>query len=73
MPSRRCVLTSTSERMPGYRDGPPVARVLSALADDIVAHPERLHALDNGWVERLRALVADIDVDLNAPLLDEDP
>lgn len=42
------------------------------LADDIVTHPERLHAVDIGWVTRLKDLVGDVTVDLNSPLVDEE-
>ncbi len=73
VPSHRRVLTSIPAHLLGHRDGPVVARVLSALADDIVSRPERLHALDTGWVTRLRALVGDVTVDLKAPLPDEEP
>ena len=72
MPSHCRVLTSMCAHTPGRRDGPAVARVLSALADDIVSRPERLHALDAGGT-RLTAVVGDVAVDLNARSLDEDP
>lgn len=44
-------------------------RLFLALLDcDIRDHPERLRPLDVDFVERLKLLVGDIDVDLDAPL-----
>jgi antitoxin PrlF len=41
---------------------------LNFLARDIAAHPERLQAIDAGFVRRLQELTADIESDLDAPL-----
>lgn len=45
---------------------------LDFLDRDIAAHPERLQALDPQFVEYIRALVGDIEIDLDAPLPEED-
>lgn len=47
---------------------PVLAGFLSFLARDIAAHPERVQVLDAGLVSRIRTLVGDMEVDLDAPL-----
>ncbi len=42
------------------------------LARDIAEHPERLRAVDASLPERIRSLVGNLDVDLDAPLSAED-
>lgn len=49
-------------------DDPALASFVALLAHDIAAHPERVRALDAAFVIRLRSLVADMDIDLGAPL-----
>lgn len=49
-------------------DDPVLGQFLGFLARDIVRHPERLQAVDAGLVQRLRSLVGDIEVDLDAAL-----
>lgn len=51
---------------------PVMERFLGFLAHDMAAHPERMKALDAGFVRRLQALTADVDIDLDAPLAAED-
>lgn len=53
-------------------DDPALRPFLDLLARDIAAHPERVEALDAMFVHRLRGLVADVDVDLDAPLPDDE-
>lgn len=52
-------------------DDPALEPFLTLLARDISTHPERLQALDAALVDRLRDLVADVEVDLDAPLPDD--
>ncbi|MEI7445236.1 MAG: type II toxin-antitoxin system PrlF family antitoxin [Burkholderiales bacterium] len=49
-------------------DDPVLDDFLSFLARDLAAHPERLKALDEDFVRRLRSLTDGVDVDLDAPL-----
>lgn len=49
-----------------------VARFLDFLAADIFARPERVRALDVTLRERIRPLVDGVEIDLYAPLRDED-
>lgn len=51
---------------------PALDAFLGFLANDISNHPERLQVIDAAFIERLRDLVGDAKVDLNAPLLAED-
>lgn len=51
---------------------PKLQELLDLLADDIKAHPERLRAFDGALYTRLNALVGDVDVDLDEPLLPDD-
>lgn len=54
------------------KDDPVLGQFLDFLAHDIANHPERLKALDASLVNRLQALVGEIDVDLDAPLAEEE-
>lgn len=51
---------------------PSVSRTLELLAADMNAHPEHIRPVDSRLVDRIIALVDQVDVDLNTPLLAED-
>jgi len=51
---------------------PALDAFLDFIEADIKAHPERLQALNGGLHDRLKALVGNVDVNLDAPLSDED-
>lgn len=53
-------------------DDPVLGRFLEFLARDIAGHPERLRPVDTAFVQRIRSLVGNIEVDLDAPLPAED-
>jgi len=53
-------------------DDPVLGQFLCFLAADITRHPERLQAVDTGLVQRLQALVGDVDVDLDTALSEDD-
>ena len=53
-------------------DDPVVTRFLDFLAQDMMAHPERLQGLDASLVERVKGLVEGIELDLDAPLSADD-
>jgi antitoxin PrlF len=53
-------------------DDPVLNQFLDFLAHDIAANPERLQAIDDSLAHRLKSLVGSIDVDLNAPLSEND-
>jgi antitoxin PrlF len=53
-------------------DDPVLGQFLGFLARDIANHPERLQAVDFGLVQRLRSLVGEIKIDLDAALSADD-
>lgn len=57
---------------PTEADDPVLGEFLGFLARDIARHPQRLKAVDASFVQRLQALTADADIDLDSPLAPED-
>lgn len=54
-------------------DGDPaLTAFLGFIEDDIIANPHRLSAFDGALHDRLKALVADVEVDLDAALSPDD-
>lgn len=53
-------------------DDPVLGQFLSFMARDIASHPERLQAIDSGFVQRLQSLTDGVEVDLDAPLSADD-
>ncbi len=51
---------------------PALGSFLDLLEADIQAHPERLRAFEGVLYDRLKALVGDVDVDLDATLSADD-
>ncbi len=51
---------------------PILGQFLSFLAQDIGKNPQHLQAISSDLVSRVQSLIADVDFDLDAPLLDED-
>lgn len=49
-------------------EDPLLGQFLGFLALDIARHPERIQALDVGLLSRIQSLVAQVEVDLDAPL-----
>lgn len=64
-PSGEVVLTRAE---PAESDDPVLGQFLVFLARDIASHPERLQSVDAGLIQRLQALVGDIEVDLDSVL-----
>lgn len=52
-------------------DDPVVATFLQFLEQDMMAHPQRLRPLDQNRMDRMRALVGDIEIDLDAPIMED--
>jgi antitoxin PrlF len=59
-------------RAPEAEDDQLLGKFLGFLAHDIEAHPEHLQGVDPGFVARVKALVRDVDIDLDAPLPTDD-
>lgn len=53
-------------------DDPVLGNFLGFLAHDMADHPERIQTLDTKLAQRIRSLVGDVEIDLDAPLLDDD-
>jgi antitoxin PrlF len=53
-------------------DDPILGQFLTFLARDIAKHPERLQAIDTGFVQRVQSLTEGIEIDLDAPLSADD-
>jgi antitoxin PrlF len=51
---------------------PVLGKFLNFLARDMEKNPQHLQAISSGLVSRVRSLISDVDLDLDAPLLDED-
>ncbi|NBD95017.1 MAG: type II toxin-antitoxin system PrlF family antitoxin [Gammaproteobacteria bacterium] len=66
-PNGEVVLTRS-----GDNDDPALAAFLNFLADDMTRHPERLRGMDPSLARRIESLVDGVEVDLDAPLYDED-
>lgn len=64
-PSGEVVLTRAADAAGA---DPVLGQFLGFLARDMTEHPERLQAVDAGLVERLQALVGDVEIDLEAAL-----
>ncbi len=66
----RCqtIISKTVRREPD----PALVRFLAFLARDMVRRPARQKALDKTLAQRIRALVSDTQVDLDATLSDAD-
>lgn len=53
-------------------DDPALGAFLTFLARDIAANPQHLKAVDKDFVQRLQTLVANVQIDLDAPLSADD-
>ena len=53
-------------------DDPVIGEFLDFLARDMAGHPERLKTLDTALAHRLQLLTQNVEIDLNAPLSDDD-
>ncbi len=56
----------------GDHDDPALNQLLDFVAQDIASNPKRLQAIDDSLAHRLKSLVGNIDVDLIAPLSEND-
>lgn len=54
------------------QNDPALEHFLDFLAHDIAIHPERLQAFDASLLQRLNDLVGDVEVDIDAPLSEDD-
>ena len=57
---------------PKDEDDPVLGHFLGFLAQDITTHPEHVQAMDAGLLARIKLLVGNVEVDLDAPLSADD-
>ena len=53
-------------------DDPILGQFLTFLANDIKNHPERVKPINSALFDRANSLVSGVEIDLDAPLSDED-
>lgn len=53
-------------------DDPVLSEFLSLLAKDIQKHPKHVQMVSPSLLSRAKSLVADMEIDLDSPLSDED-
>ena len=68
-PSGEVVLTRAAA---SEGDDPVLGQFLGFLARDMASHPERLQAVDAGFVQRLQSLVTGVEVDADTVLSADD-
>jgi antitoxin PrlF len=64
-------MISRTDEIPTNANDPVMEAFLNFLACDMTAHPQKIAALDTDFVTRLRALIGEIEIDLEEPLSKE--
>jgi len=59
-------------RAESEEEDPALEQFLGFIARDVASHPERLRSIDQGLLNRIKALVGHDDIDLDAPLSPDD-
>lgn len=59
-------------RADAHEEDPVIGQFLEFVAEDMAANPSRITAVGNNLASRIQSLVADVEVDLDSPLSDED-
>lgn len=54
------------------KSDPALEPFLSFLTNNIANHPERLQVIDPAFVKRVQSLVAGVEINLDAPLSEDD-
>lgn len=67
-PDNKIVISRADET----EDDPILEKFLGFLERDIEKNPHHVQPINSDLLERVQALIADVDVDLDAPLSDED-
>lgn len=62
----------TISRVDEAASDPVLGKFLNFLAKDIETNPQRIQAVSTDLVKRIQSLLPEIDIDLDAPLSDED-
>lgn len=64
--------TVTITRSKTSEEDPVLGKFLNFLAQDIEQNPQYIQPITSTTLERVRSLVEDVEIDLDAPLSDED-
>jgi antitoxin PrlF len=64
--------TVTIARSPALNQDPVVDKFLQFLAQDIQQNPQSIQTITNSQIEHICSLVGNLEVDLNASLVDEE-
>ena len=64
--------TVSITRSPTSEDDPILDKFLDFLTKDIEQNPQHIQPVTSATKDRIQSLVADVDIDLDAPLSDED-
>ncbi len=59
-------------RFDKHEQDPALGIFLSFLANDISQNPQHIQTISTDLLKHIESMVGDLDVDLDAPLLDED-
>jgi len=54
------------------QDDPVLGQFLNFLAKDMASHPEHLRAVDSALLSRISPLIQHVEIDLDAPLSEDD-
>ncbi len=66
------IIISRQENKQEEGAGPILKQFLDFLAQDMTNNPQNIKEISSSTVNRVKSLVGDIDIDLNAPLEDEE-
>lgn len=64
--------TVTISRSEVFEEDPVLSKFLDFLAQDMEKNSQQIQSITTQTLERVQSLVADLDIDLDAPLSDED-
>lgn len=67
-PDGKVIISRVSEK----EEDPVLGEFLNFIAQDMQKNPQRLQTIKPDLLTRIQSLVVDVDVDLDAPLSDED-
>ncbi len=69
LPDRRRAVISRAEQR---QSDPTLGQFINFLARDIEKNPQHLQAISADLLNHVQSLVSEVEIDLNAPLSDED-
>ena len=62
----------TISRSEEIKNDPILSKFLTFLAQDMEQNPQQIQSIENKTLDEIKSLVADVEIDLDAPLSDED-